>query len=345
MWRDSAQWTLVLERRLGDAGGATGSLARPSAVAVDRAGRVVVLDLAGDGLVVFGADGRFLNLIGRKGSGPGEYRGPAAIGIRGDTVIMCDAGENRVTLWKTTGERITDWRTPDCAALGPVMFNGSAGITMPTLIREGRSARSAWLRRRIDGSGPIDTLLPPPDPASFDVTTPPRSGSGAAPRAIVIQMPVPFGPRMSGTFTPDGAYVYGNSAAYTLYVTRSMKDTVRVIEMPGGRVPVDRAVADSFVSLIRKRSPDFGRDDFPKLHSYFTGLHADEAGRVWISRPAPNGGIGHFDVTDPEGRFLGTVRAPGGQFFNAVWANGRIYRPGEDGNGEPVIEVYRIVRR
>lgn len=343
-WRDTAHWNLVLERKLGDAGGGSGSLARPSALGVDRTGRVVVLDLAGDGIVVFGADGRFANTIGRKGSGPGEYRGPAALGVRGDTVMLCDAGEDRVTLWRVTGERIAGWRSPGCAALGPITFNGPDRAIMPTLIREGRTARSAWLRRRIDGRGSIDTLLPPPDPVVTNVQPLPR-GTGSSPRTITIQMPIPFGARAFGTFTTNDTYVFGHSSAYTLHVTKSMKDTVRIIEMPGVRVPVDRAVADSFVALLRRRNPDFDRNDFPRLHAYFIGIHGDETGRIWVARPAGNGGVGFFDVIDTDGRFLGTVRAPGGQFHNALWANGRIYRPAEDANGEPVIEVYRIDRR
>jgi sugar lactone lactonase YvrE len=51
-------------------------------MAVDREGHIYAFEL--DAILKFGPDGRFLNRVGSRGSGPGERSAPQNIGVDGD---------------------------------------------------------------------------------------------------------------------------------------------------------------------------------------------------------------------------------------------------------------------
>ena len=77
-----------------------------SAVAVDDAGLVYVLERVDRHVRVYDADGTRLRTLGRAGSGPGEFRSVTAVGVHGDTVWVTDAGQRRITLFRRDGELI-----------------------------------------------------------------------------------------------------------------------------------------------------------------------------------------------------------------------------------------------
>src|SRR5687768_12855864 len=70
----------------------------PYPVGRDRSGRFWVL-AHGEPPAVFASDGRFLRVLGRSGSGPGEFRSPLqAVALPGDSILIVDAGLERATV-------------------------------------------------------------------------------------------------------------------------------------------------------------------------------------------------------------------------------------------------------
>lgn len=61
---------------------------------------------------LFDARGRFVRLLGREGSGPGEFRRPAAVLVSGDSTLIVDTGERRLVVWNHTlgAVRAATWR-------------------------------------------------------------------------------------------------------------------------------------------------------------------------------------------------------------------------------------------
>ena len=72
-------------------------------VTVDRSGTVYVLDPEAEGIHVFDAAGPYRGLIGRAGSGPGEFRNTGWSGWLGDTLWVTDPALRRVTFFRTDG--------------------------------------------------------------------------------------------------------------------------------------------------------------------------------------------------------------------------------------------------
>lgn len=113
-------------------------IARPSSVEMAPNGDIYVSDrLQGIGFR-FARDGRFLNTIGSKGSGPGEFQSPRGFAFIGDSqVVAFDPGLHRAQAFMPTGRPIGE------PLLLPFDF-GMATVSGPTV----------W----IGGSDPTDNL-------------------------------------------------------------------------------------------------------------------------------------------------------------------------------------------
>lgn len=80
-------------------------------ISLDRAGQVWVG--LSDNIKVFGPDGRFVRELGRKGEGPGEFRGITEVATDPDGRIhVFDWPNRRNTIFSPDGEILNEWRIP-----------------------------------------------------------------------------------------------------------------------------------------------------------------------------------------------------------------------------------------
>jgi hypothetical protein len=331
-WLGTTGWKLVLERTI-TADGTTAVIAQPITLAVDRLGRIVETDWKVDGIQVFEPDGRFARLIGRSGAGPGEFRAPVGIDVRGDTIAAFAGNQRRMSLWRTDGSLLSEWRANLCCTTAPVI-DPHGDLLLWANTRVGSVNRRVLVRLHRDGRVADSTLIPADPPIPEWIV------NGGA-------YSIPFSAWTHRTFDTHGRYISGNSAHYTLVVALHGSDTARIIELPGRRAPVSGPVADSVFAGYARIAVLAGiakRGDLPTEQPYFTGLHADENDNVWIERPAADGRIAAFDVISPDGSFLGTVAAPRVSPRLALFRNGRMYCIAETADGDAVIQVYRIDR-
>lgn len=101
---------LSLERRLGEIDGDGILEGEPSSVSRDPQGRWIVTQFtpAGRAPLVFDAAGRFLQLLGKVGSGPGEFRSPLYTRVVGDSIFVTDRGNSRLTVVGPTGAMVRE---------------------------------------------------------------------------------------------------------------------------------------------------------------------------------------------------------------------------------------------
>ena len=60
------------------------------------------------------AQGKLISRIGRKGQGPGEFRGKLdLLGAGGDSVLVYDADNLRLTLFSPEGKLMHEWTAAD----------------------------------------------------------------------------------------------------------------------------------------------------------------------------------------------------------------------------------------
>lgn len=335
-WTGTNGWRLELERTITPPDGSEGMLARPKQLAIASDGRIAVSDWEGKGILLFGADGRFVRKIGRDGMGPGEFRPPIDIDIHGDTIAGFAPNISRSLAWRLDGTFLSQWRSASCCSAGAMILDAKGRQLVPTWFRLANTDRYAMVRYRLDGT-PVDIiLLPPPDP---------RNPGWASANGGMYG--IPFQPWRTGVFDSRLRYIHGLPSTYTLIIAPHGDDTSRVIHMPGSRARIPDKLRDSLYQQYKK-TPAIANvvklEDIPAEQPYFTAIHRDESDNLWIDRPGPDGKTVVFDVVDAEGRYLGSVAAPAGSTREAVWRNGRMYRFGENADGAPVIEVFRVNR-
>lgn len=79
-------------------------LARPSSIAQSPIGDYFVSDRLLGQVFRFSHDGRFLNLVGRKGDGPGEFEAPRSFAFLGDSIVVAfDPGLRRAQRFTVQG--------------------------------------------------------------------------------------------------------------------------------------------------------------------------------------------------------------------------------------------------
>lgn len=79
-------------------------------IAVDARGRIFVLEEGARRVRVFDREGRFLRAFGSVGQGPGDLQRPRSIAVSGETVIVEDRNNARISIWGTDGEHLSDRR-------------------------------------------------------------------------------------------------------------------------------------------------------------------------------------------------------------------------------------------
>lgn len=107
LWGKAAKIALEPVRTLGDVDTADENLAfyMPSAVAVDAAGAVYVLDMGNHRVQKFGPDGKFLAGYGRQGQGPGEFYFPSWIAVDAKGLIfVSDPNNQRIQVLTPDGK-------------------------------------------------------------------------------------------------------------------------------------------------------------------------------------------------------------------------------------------------
>jgi len=100
-------------------------LSFPGAIDVDAAGNVWIADRTLHQVLVISPEGEVLRSIGRNGGGPGEFRGPRGVGIRGDYAYVLDNAHG-VQWFDMQGDYVAEYAAP--RIVFDFDFTGDGGI-------------------------------------------------------------------------------------------------------------------------------------------------------------------------------------------------------------------------
>ena len=200
-------------------------LQSPRGLAVDASGNVFVTDTGNFRVVKFEASGREVAVIGRKGSGPGEFESAWLPGVDGKgQLYVLDPRRGHVKVYGSDGKYLrkigegAGFYSPAGLAVakdGTVAVADTGGNRVVVFGPDGQ------MRGEPITSTPQGKLIQPTD-AAFD----------AKGNLYVVQ---PTGPNGKGTlyrFDPDGK----SQAAWVITAVPSTTDTPRLAVGPDGRV-------------------------------------------------------------------------------------------------------------
>ncbi|HEX2757517.1 MAG TPA: NHL repeat-containing protein, partial [Thermoanaerobaculia bacterium] len=261
---------LVVAARLGE----KARLQSPRGLAVDPSGNVFVADTGNVRVVKLDASGREVAVIGRKGSGPGEFESawlPAVDG-KGQLYVL-DPRKGRVSIFGNDGKYLrkmgegTGFYSPAGLAVakdGTVAVADTGGNRVVVFGPDGQT------RGEPITSTPQGKLIQPTD-AAFD----------AKGNLYVIQ---PTGPNGKGTlyrFDPDGKY----QTAWVITGVPSTTDTPRLAVGPDGRVylsDIEHGRLIAYDPEGKKATPlAFTAGDMDRFRR-IGNIAVDEKGRIFV---------------------------------------------------------------
>ncbi|MBM4117737.1 hypothetical protein FJ251_08330 [bacterium] len=287
-------------------------------LAVDREGRVYLLDTRLSELRVFSPDGEYLRTIGREGEGPGDLFRPQRVAAMPDgSLCVTQFSPPRCSRFSPDGEYLGELALADSLDRGERTVFVVAGVgeqrVVETidLIRTERYNESSSMIRRIDAGGRESSRIA--------ASTPRRFVYGERRFRELGNMPFRW------SLAPNGV----------VYLVKDFGDDIEVWGPEGAlRRVVDCGYAHRMRSdeeLATRRSA-FGSGPQalqPELMDYdpdIQWLSAAQDGRLWVmsSQGRDAGGaesLGIFDVFGPDGRLeeriqlRGAGRLPEDRFF------------------------------
>ena len=260
-------------------------LERPDLIVRLSDGTLLVSD--GARLLRIGADGRGAGEIGRKGSGPGEFRNIVGLGVLpGDTIVVLDAGLHRATWLSADGAFIRSEEVPGDLFPGGMLPGGvrlpvtgdrlvgglgmiSPGVATPYLVNvQAAGSDSARLLASVDGPTWI------------------QSGRGLTPSEL-------FGVGPVLAVARDGRAAYSNQVRYCIHIDSVGAAQHRQVCRDFEPVTVTDAVRHPDVDAMAARTglADGQRESLKQMldgihvgdhHDATHSLRFDDRGRLWV---------------------------------------------------------------
>ncbi|MBW3573191.1 MAG: hypothetical protein KY467_19005 [Gemmatimonadetes bacterium] len=325
-WRQGEEWRVTEDLRIGSVDQEGPALfGEVAAVEADPLGRVWVLDRQAKELRVFDRGGAHVRTVGREGGGPGEFKDPIGLAWAPDgNLWVADPANARFSVFDTAGRfvashprRVAGYSLPWRGGFGPDgRFREIAMVTLAP-----GDSRHAVLHFDSAMQAADTVLLPTHRGEQIELRTP--TGMTAA--------GVPFSPGQVFALDPRGGVWLGVNDQYRLARLGPDGDTTRIVERQAAPVPVTAQERDEAIGRLKWFTDQGGRIDpgrIPGRKPAYQHVVADGDGGIWVRAPLPAGQEGAaYDVFDPEGRYLGRVRLPGGMnsFPPPVIRGGALY--------------------
>lgn len=332
-------------------------------------GRVMVADPLGQMLAILDMDSGDMEVLGREGPGPDEYRQPDAVyALPGDSTLLVDLGNGRLTVMDSQG---TFGRTMPIAVSQPGRVGpGSFQMMLPRAVdAQGRiyftlgagfgGADSTSIGRYDRATETIDTVA----------RVKPQEVRRSESRGNIQIRQVPMTPRDDWAVGPDGTVALIRSDGYYVQVIhpdgrvstgptldhRLIRpgDAEKLAWLEAGRASGMRISIEAgpggqrSISMSRGGggggAPDIGAYEWPsRMPAFRAGATVvDPHGGIWVGRTTRVGEAAVYDVFDGEGNKISEVTfSPNSTIIG--FGAGTAYVVRKDEFGLQWLERYRI---
>lgn len=283
-----------------------------------RNGAVLVSDLREQRVALVQPGGRGLRVVGRAGSGPGEYRTPTLLlPLPGDSTLLLDRDAGRYLVLDPAGGPVITTTFPPEAQHGAQFLGGTDReghlyFTMSWLGEpDGPStvAIRRWPRSgtRVDSVGFIHVPNPRPE------AIPARNGTPA----MIVRRPGAYAPSDAWAVAPSGRVAMLRAVPYRL----DWRETDGRITQGAAVTYRPVSVTDADRKQFEPKGPPFV-NTYPAVKPPFTqDVVIDPQDRVWVRRYGAMGAKERtWDVFGARGEHLGTHVLPANKRLLAITA-------------------------
>ena len=318
LWTPEEAWSVVEELRIGEAMSEGPDLfGAVFSFDVDAWGRIFVLDHQAQEVRIFDSAGNFVRTVGGKGEGPGEFTqaGSVDLSLNGEIWVM-GMSQGRVSIFDTTGTYVRGERTntggrtilPYPGGFDPMdRYNV---VLLPSIMN--------GMARFDQSYNPIDTISLPENPVEaeyFELVN--EDGF------TTMSAAVPFQGFMAWRFSPTGTVWTLLTDRYEFLEMTTGGEVLRRVTKDHEPIPVtdeEREQAIDNLEWFTSQGGQIDRSKFPKSKPSTASFFIDDAGNLWVEQQvaaSDSDNAGRlFDLFDPEGRYLGTLRLP----FSLAWS-------------------------
>jgi hypothetical protein len=325
----------------------------PVDIACDSAGNVYVMDFSDNNIKKFDPAGKFLQVFGRKGQGPGEFNMPIDMVFAKDRLVVWDMGNRRLCALTLTGELI---KAQNESAFSGRPHRVRALATGEVVLETEKTYFS-------EADRPQDCLL---EILTQDLLPKKTIYSQAVLRnkymrfeSGMTNLPQPFCPDVYWDVTASGNIIVGYSGKYEIDIYSSDGAKVSTFSHSYDPVKVTEEDEKSFFAGmsyttgagVQRGAPDHivKNTTFPRSKPAFSALAVDSEGNILVHTYGKNKDemYRYFDAFDARGKFISRVRVEGETLFpgygqRAKVIDGRFWLTKYGGDELPKVVKYRI---
>lgn len=309
-WKPSLAWSPGDSVRIGSLDNDNTAFSRVSDLAVDSRGQIYVLELGGTSVRVFSPDGNLLQVIGTRGSGPGEILSAAGMEVdEDDRLWLADAGNARYTVFNPDGSVVRSQRWLEVGMMlpRPIAFDRSGSLLAETAIRIGTTRFQdvlLWLDKELKEVARFEIPL-------FDREVYELRNSEGRLREIIA---VPFAPWLVWSGGLAGEVWMGVNDRYALARVTTAGDTTLILSRKASPLRVSADEKAAALERFRPFLDSGGRIDdsrIPGTKPLFQSVLVDDDAHIWVRQYVEDRATGSlFDIFDPNGRYLGELKIP-----------------------------------
>ena len=290
-------------------------------IAVSPDGRIWISQPQDGNIRSFSPAGRPLNVVGRRGEGPGEFAPPTSLHDDGRALLVLDSRQRRVVKFNREGRHLSTDRLPTVAELPP--------SATPLLAAPGVIVYRAT--RRLDSdSEPDSTIYLIADAAGRSVVQMaalPRENCSLDDPARTAGIFIPFCAQSYAAVSPSAKYV---TIAWPDHGSRSQRGVIltlrdhaggrihqTTISLGAARIPV--SVRDSVIAGVVERQRAMFPDLVKKLVSSdlvaknwppITQVSVSDEGTTWFVTPQGEAGTEVVCAVSRTGALVGCATLP-----------------------------------
>jgi len=340
LWGDTAE--LVADVTIGEFEGRDEYMfGQVRSLAVGPDGSIYIFDSHAMELRKYAPNGTYVGTFGREGGGPGEYKRPdGGLAVLPDgRVLLRDPGNTRIGVFSADGEYLDGWRIRGSFNTSRPLHVDTAGNSHTLILLDAEAEVTEWtfgLVRYTSEGVPSDTIPAP----RYDYEPPELVATNVDGdnRSMSVNN-VPFAPTVAWTYSPLGYMVGGVSTRYAIDMFVTSDRVLRIERANWDPVPVldaERAEQEAIMTANMRQTEPGWRwrgEPIPTTKPAWANFFVGERGRIWVllhqeayqieTDDEPEDRPGEiptrtwiepvaFDVFEPDGRYLGMVRAPEG---------------------------------
>ena len=349
LWAPDEGWQIVEEMRFGsDTGDDAILFGSIRSFDVDAQGRVYALDNQSQEIHIFGPDGVWVRTVGKRGPGPGEFEGAAAVDVnRTGEIWVMEMQKGQLSILDSTGNY---QRTEQINSTGwdywpyPGGFDQLGRYNAFVLSFEDENT-SELLARFNQSFAPLDTIALPVSPVKTERFEVVNEGGGS------IRTSIPFQGSFNWRFSSSGNFWTLLTRPYELAEITADGKVLRRITKEFEPLPVtsaDMKAAREDLTWFTNQGGKVDESRIPRTKPVVSSFFGDDEGNLWVRRveTTPEDEESLFDVFGAEGHFLGEVRFPFSLRTNLepIVRDGLLYGTTTDDLGADLIVRARIVK-